>query len=214
MLNVAYGTASQRCRGRNRGDLLVRPQLPLLGTEHLVPTVRGTRGKRSWSDATAGCSIFPRSASLVESFPPSKDRQPDFQDPLAAVNDFHRQLADRGIQLLVVPVPGKASIYPDRVSSRADPGKIADSSHTLAFISRLNDAGIPTIDLFGAFHQERRRDRLTNGEPLYLRQDTHWTPEGAELAAQTVAQRVLREGWVTAGSRGIRTKAGCSGAPQ
>ena len=148
---------------------------------------------------------------LVESFPPSKDRQPDFQDPLAAVNDFHRQLADRGIQLLVVPVPGKASIYPDRISSRADPGKIADSSHTLEFITRLNDAGIPTIDLFEAFHQERRRDRSTNGEPLYLRQDTHWTPEGAELAAQAVAQRVLREGWVTAGSREYAQKAVAAG---
>lgn len=138
---------------------------------------------------------------LVESFPPGKDRQPDFQDPLAAVIDFYRQLADRGIQLLLVPVPGKASIYPERVSSQADPEGIADSSHTLEFISRLNDAGIPTIDLFETFHQERGRDRSTNGEPLYLRQDTHWTPKGAGLAAQAVAQRVLREGWVTAGSK-------------
>lgn len=138
---------------------------------------------------------------LVESFPPGKDRQPDFQDPVAAIVDFHRQLANRGIQLLVVPVPGKASIYPGRVSSRADPNKIADSSHTLQFISQLNDAGIPTIDLVEMFHQELRRDRSSNVEHLYLSQDTHWTPEGAGLAAQAVAQRVLREGWVTAGSK-------------
>lgn len=134
---------------------------------------------------------------LVESFPPDRDLQPDFQDPLAAVIDFHHQLADRGIQLLVVPVPGKASIYPERVSSRADPGKVAESSHTLEFMSLLNNAGIPTIDLFETFHQ----DRSTNGEHLYLSQDTHWTPEGAGLAAQVVARRVLREGWVTAGSK-------------
>lgn len=144
---------------------------------------------------------------LVESFPPLTDRQPDFQDPFAAVIDFHRQLADRGIQLLVVPVPGKASIYPERVSSLAGPEGIADSSHTLEFISRLNDAGIPTIDLIETFHQERRRVRSTGGEPLYLSQDTHWTPEGAGLAAQAVAQRVLREGWVTAGSKEYGQKA-------
>ena len=138
---------------------------------------------------------------LVEPFPPGKDRQSDFHDPLAAITDFHRQLAGRGIQLLVVPVPGKASIYPERVSSRADPEKIADSSHTLEFISQLNNAGIPTIDLFEIFHQERRRDRSTNVEHFYLSQDTHWTPEGAGLAAQAVAQGVLREGWVTAGSK-------------
>ena len=138
---------------------------------------------------------------LVESFPPGKALQTDFQDPFAAVTDFHGQLADRGIQLLVVPVPGKASIYPERVSSRADPGKIAESSHTLEFISRLNDAGIATIDLFEAFQQEPFRDRSTKGEHHYLFQDTHWTPEGAELAAQVVAERVLREGWVSAGSK-------------
>ena len=138
---------------------------------------------------------------LVESFPPGEALQPDFQDPFAAVIDFHGQLADRGIQLLVVPVPGKASIYPERVSSRADPGKIADSSHTLEFISRLNNAGIPTIDLFETFHREPLRDRSTKGGHHYLFQDTHWTPEGAELAAQVVAERVLREGWVTAGSK-------------
>ena len=138
---------------------------------------------------------------LVESFPPSEALQPDFQDPFGAVIDFHGQLADRGIQLLVVPVPGKASIYPERVSSRADPGKIAESSHTLEFISRLNNAGIPTIDLFETFHREPRRDRSTKGGHHYLFQDTHWTPEGAELAAQVVAERVLREGWVTAGSK-------------
>ena len=50
------------------------------------------------------------------------------------------------------------------------------------------------------FHQELRRDRSTNVEHFYLSQDTHWTPKGAGLAAQVVAQRVLREGWVTAGS--------------
>ena len=138
---------------------------------------------------------------LVESFPPDKALQPDFQDPFAAVIDFHAQLADRGIRLLVVPVPGKASIYPERVSSRADPGKIADSSHTLEFISRLNNAGIPTIDLFETFHREPLRDHSTKGGHHYLFQDTHWTPEGAELAAQVVAERVLREGWVTAGSK-------------
>jgi hypothetical protein len=33
-------------------------------------------------------------------------------DPLAAIRSFRDQLAARGIRLLVVPVPGKESVYP------------------------------------------------------------------------------------------------------
>lgn len=137
---------------------------------------------------------------LVESFPPPDYLQPDFKDPSAAVTDFHRQLASRGIRLLVVPVPGKASIYPDRLSSRADPEHIVDSSHTRRFISQLTKAGIETVDLFEAFRQARQQHLLPEGEEYYLRQDTHWAPEGASLAARVVAQRILAQGWVTRGS--------------
>ncbi len=169
--------------------------------QHIWFQMSGQPGENTLVGRDGWLFYLPTVRFLVESFPPAVDRQPDFQDPFAAVIDFHGQLADRGIQLLVVPVPGKASIYPERVSSRADPGKIAESSHTLKFISRLNDAGIATINLFEAFHREPRRDRSTKGGHHYLFQDTHWTPEGAELAARVVAERVLKEGWVTAGSK-------------
>ena len=36
----------------------------------------------------------------------------------------------------------------------------------------------------------------TDQPPLYLARDTHWSPEGAQLAADAVAKRVLDRGWV------------------
>src|SRR5918997_6988128 len=40
-------------------------------------------------------------------------------DPLPAIADFNQQLKQRGIQLLVVPVPAKAAIYPDKLGVNA-----------------------------------------------------------------------------------------------
>ena len=40
------------------------------------------------------------------------------QDCIAAVCDFNEQLAAHGIHLIVVPAPGKASIYPDKLGAQ------------------------------------------------------------------------------------------------
>ena len=89
-------------------------------------TVRGTRGKRlgrtRWlavlsSHGPLPGRIIPTRQGPATRFPGSPGRPS---------STFISQLAGRGIQLLVVPVPGKASIYPERVSSRADPEGIAD----------------------------------------------------------------------------------------
>jgi len=43
---------------------------------------------------------------------------PETTDPLAAILDFKSQLDEAGIDLLVVPVPPKAAIYPDQLLLR------------------------------------------------------------------------------------------------
>jgi hypothetical protein len=40
---------------------------------------------------------------------------------------------------------------------------------------------------------------MTAATPLYLQQDSHWSPAGVELAAAAVAERLLARGWLTRG---------------
>ncbi|MEN9470424.1 MAG: hypothetical protein RL630_2157, partial [Verrucomicrobiota bacterium] len=52
-------------------------------------------------------------------------------DPLPAILDFQAQLDKAGIELLVVPVPAKAAIYPDKLAASipappATPGDLAE----------------------------------------------------------------------------------------
>ena len=116
-----------------------------------------------------------------------------------AIAHFRDQLAERGIQLLVVPVPGKPSIYSDKLTSRAT-GREVDSP-TRELIRDLQANGVATVDLFSVFHEARRQNAT-----LYLARDTHWTPQGAALAAATVAGRLQQLAWVSAGSREFSTR--------
>ena len=108
-----------------------------------------------------------------------------------AILRFRDQLKERGIALVVVPVPGKPSVYPDQVTRRGI-GKQQDfRSPTLKLIEALQRQGVPTVDVFAVFGSARAEGRKDGAdEPLYLARDTHWTPRGARLAAQAVAARL------------------------
>ncbi|MGA2498913.1 MAG: hypothetical protein ABSH20_14315 [Tepidisphaeraceae bacterium] len=117
-----------------------------------------------------------------------------------AIVRFRDQLRERGIQLLVVPVPGKPSVYPDKLTGRAA-GQEVDSP-TLALIHDLRGRGVETVDLFSAFRAARRQNA-----DLYLARDTHWTPQGVAAAAHTVSQHLAQLTWIQPGSRVFSTRA-------
>lgn len=114
-------------------------------------------------------------------------------DPLTAILTFQRQLASRGIRLMVIPMPGKPSIYPNKLTAR--PGF---RSPTRDLIARLRAAGVETPDLFALFEAPP--------EPYYLIRDTHWSGSAARVAAATVARRIHDLGWIDYGSEeyGVR----------
>jgi hypothetical protein len=112
------------------------------------------------------------------------------QSVARAITRFRDQLKERGITLVVVPVPGKPSIYPDQLTRREHDAKRPLSSPTSDLIKTLEQEGVITVDLFSGFGEARR-----NGGPqLYLARDTHWTPAGAGLAAKAVAARLRGAG--------------------
>jgi hypothetical protein len=107
-----------------------------------------------------------------------------------AILRFRDQLKERGITLVVMPVPGKPSVYPDQVTGRAAGREGQFRSPTLALLDSLQRQGVATVDLFAAFQTARESGGRENTGPLYLARDTHWTPLGAEIAAQAVAAKL------------------------
>ena len=110
-----------------------------------------------------------------------------------AIAHFRDQLKERGVALVVLPVPGKPSVYPDQVTWREIGRQQHFQSPTLDLLDALRREGVATVDLFAAFREARSEAGSGGaGNWLNLAQDTHWTPRGAQLAAQTVATQ-LRE---------------------
>lgn len=118
-------------------------------------------------------------------------------DPFAAIVDYRDQLAARGIRLVVMPVPNKESIYPERLTRRAVGAHPVLAPRTQDLLARLRAAEVEVVDLFTAFAKARRE--TDSAAPLYLAQDTHWSPAGVELAAHVVARRLTDLGWVRLG---------------
>ena len=126
----------------------------------------------------------------------------DALDAAAACIRFRDRLARRGIRLLLLPVPNKESVYPDRLSRWASPPGGILNADTRRFLDACGRAGLEVVDVFGVY----RAARAAGGADLYLVQDSHWSPEGLQAAAAAVARRLLSLGWVTAGPAGFGSR--------
>ena len=122
-------------------------------------------------------------------------RSAKLDNPIKAIEKFRDQLKAKGVELLVVITPGKPSIYPERLtghaSSAADhANSIGLQSHGKKILDSLTRAGFNTVDLYTPLLAAKKDDASLG--PLYLNDDTHWTPRGAELAAAEIAAAVKR----------------------
>lgn len=132
-------------------------------------------------------------------------RMPDIRedktknDPLATIVDFRDQLQKKNIELLVMPIPGKASIHPEYLIGSSYRG-LNVNQYTKRFIDELLKKGIATLDLTSRFktylaHQPKER--------LYLKTDTHWNGKGIKLAAQLVANTIKKKSWYRPGDQAL-----------
>lgn len=123
----------------------------------------------------------------------SRAIKPDFADPLPAILDFHAQLKEIGVKLLLVPVPPKAMVYPDRLMDGLSFDHVSprlDVVHQ-EFYALLRKNGLEVLDLTDVFLKERFQEH----GPLYCRQDTHWSGAGCVLAAREIAAFVKQMSW-------------------
>ena len=116
----------------------------------------------------------------------SELKAPPQPDPVKAIIDFRDQLAKRGIALIVMPAPVKPSIHPERHSARYEGRNEAVQNPSFAvFAKRLAGEKITCFDPAPVLLQAKA---AAPGRALYLKTDTHWTPEGMELAAKALAE--------------------------
>jgi alginate O-acetyltransferase complex protein AlgJ len=104
-------------------------------------------------------------------------------DPLPVMAQYAADVKALGAELLVVAVPPKASIYPDKLSDKLAANAIPSMT---AFLAKLKAAGVEVLGLEAAFKKERE---LNPDRQIYCATDSHWSPWGAELAARLVAER-------------------------
>ena len=124
----------------------------------------------------------------------SRSSKPEYADPLPAIVDFHAQLQRAGIELLVVPVPAKAAVYPDRLVADFPVdagGKLRCDPQQQAFYELLGKRGVQVVDLLPTFLAHR-----ADAGGMYCRTDSHWSSAAISLAAKVVAERVEDRPWL------------------
>lgn len=113
-----------------------------------------------------------------------------YADPLPAILNYNKKLAENGITLYLMPVPPKVLVYPDKVAENL-PVDIAAPDHQLYtdFYAQLEEAGVHVIDMLPAL-LEARKDKQ-----VYCKTDTHFSGEGISLFAEVAAELIKKEVW-------------------
>jgi len=111
-----------------------------------------------------------------------------------ALRQLHAEVAAAGARLAVVVIPFREQVDPaDRAIALAAAGRPDDDFDWDAPQRRLAELlqgeGIPFLDLLPALRA------AAPVRELYSRGDTHWSPEGNELAARLVAEWFEAQGW-------------------
>ena len=105
-----------------------------------------------------------------------------FEQNLEYIKSVHAAFKKRNIALVAALIPAKARLYPEHLGRHAVPGcREKIYGHTM---ETLEQDGIKTIGLLPVFNASPDKNAL------FLKTDTHWTSDGAKLAAQAIADHI------------------------
>lgn len=120
-----------------------------------------------------------------EEFKPSARAEQTQAENLALLRGVRDTLRQHGVELVLAIIPAKARVYPEYIGEQA-PASLHDDLYN-AFHAQARQANIFAPDLFGPLQAAKARGQV------FLRTDSHWTPMGAEVAAQQLAEAVARQ---------------------
>jgi alginate O-acetyltransferase complex protein AlgJ len=150
--------------------------------------LKGFVGKEGWL-FFRGCLRYVVGGDLAA--------QAEGKNPLEAIVSFKKTLAALGVDFLLVPVPTKVEVYPEKlIDVKLLPAGRPPVLNPFGrkFLYALAEAGVESVDLLPIFLAYRASEP-SYVEPLYLTQDTHWSRKGLGLAARAVAARVAQYPW-------------------
>ena len=104
-------------------------------------------------------------------------------DPRPAILAFNAALAKRGIRLVLMPMPDKAAIEPGHLPLGAAPSSRPQNADFPRFLSELRARGVAVFDARQGLPEQRAL-------PLFLAQDTHWTPAWMAQVSKQLAHFV------------------------
>ena len=104
------------------------------------------------------------------------------QKNLAIISSVSKQLKKNNIKLVMAVIPAKARVYEEHISS-TQPSIQANLRYKF-LMTWLSDNNVTAIGLLDPLVEAKRI------KPTYLRTDTHWTPWGAEIAAEIMANKI------------------------
>lgn len=117
-------------------------------------------------------------------------KDPKAQDPLQAIVAYDKALKAEKIKLLVVPVPPKAIIYPEKLADGNFTSGTRYDASLQRFYQELKKQGVEVLDLTPLFLSKKKG----LSEPLYCLGDSHFSGEGAKVVAQAIAGKLKSYG--------------------
>ncbi|WP_256829993.1 alginate O-acetyltransferase [Pseudomonas sp. Pse1] len=121
-----------------------------------------------------------------EEFNPIVNEELNLQGNYALVEGVRQTLKARGVELVMAIVPAKVRLYPEHLAEVKPASIHADLYQD--FHQRVAAERIPAPDLLGPLQQAKNA-----GQQVFLRTDTHWTPEGAQIAAEQLARTIAEK---------------------
>lgn len=170
----------------------VQPRMQLALTElGRVGNKLAVVGSDGWLYYTPGVMHVGGPGFMQRAVQESREREaldaeaptPIHADPFPAILGLQRALSDRGIRLVLLPMPDKAGLEPGALSGERGRAAWASNPDYDRFLTALESAGVSVLDA-------RKSAPEDVGEPLYLQQDTHFTPAFMERIASDLAKLI------------------------
>lgn len=108
------------------------------------------------------------------------DLQTGVEEAIKKIVVIQNRLKQNGKRLVVLPIPLKADIYAEYAKNSPDQRAIVLYDN---FTRKLQENGVDVTVLRASFMAEHKN------RPLFVSNDTHWSPAGAQLAAQELKKQ-------------------------
>ena len=118
-----------------------------------------------------------------EEFKPWPNAEQNVADNYALVEGVRKTLKQHGVKLVMAVVPSKVRLYPEHMGDERPASIHADLYRD--FHAQLAANKVIAPDLLGPMQQAKQ-----GGAQVFLRTDTHWTPDGAQIAAHQLAKAI------------------------